>query len=201
MRNNIMVNQEYCLERTDSELVALALTKADYFACLIKRYEHQLVVYIKRISGLNHEDAEDILQEVFIKVFYNLNDFDSGLKFSSWIYRITHNETMSELRRRHSRPTVIIDDEEWESLACNTDLIKEINSQYDRALIEKIFNQLSEKYREVLLLRFVEDLDYRAISDILRLPINTVGTLVARARQKFKQEFIKTNPDRYDRAK
>lgn len=196
-----MVNQESCLDRTDSEIVALSLKSADYFACLIKRYERQLTFYIRRISGLNQEDAEDILQEVFIKVFYNLNDFDTGLKFSSWIYRIAHNETISELRRRHARPTIIIDDEEWESLIANTDLTEGINGHYDRLAIEKTFNQLPEKYREIFLLRFVEDLDYREISDVLHLPINTVGTLVARARKKFKEEFIKINPDHYDRNK
>lgn len=196
-----MVDPSQCLNLPDNELASLSLTQADYFACLINRYEKQLLFYIRRISGLNQADAEDVLQEVFIKVFYNLNGYDSDLKFSSWLYRIAHNETMSELRRRHARPTVFIDDQEWASLADKTDLVQEINSQYDRALIEKIAAELPEKYREVLLLRYVEDLDYREISDILRLPVNTVGTLIARARQKFKQEFLKINPDHYDRIK
>ncbi|NMC51272.1 sigma-70 family RNA polymerase sigma factor [Candidatus Kuenenbacteria bacterium] len=193
-----MVTQESCIQLSDNELVALSLKSADYFACLIKRYERQLLVYVRRISGLGQEDAEDVLQEVFIKIFYNLNDFDDKLKFSSWAYRIAHNETVSELRKRQARPQIILDDEEWQKITADTDLNKEINTKYDRAMLEKIISRLGEKYREIFILRFVEELDYREISDILRLPVSTVGTLIARARRKFKEEFIKINPEYYE---
>jgi RNA polymerase sigma-70 factor (ECF subfamily) len=196
-----MVKQKYCPDQSDNELVALTLKRAEDFACLIGRYENQLLAYIRRISSLNQEDAEDILQEVFIKVFYNLNDFDTNLKFSSWIYRITHNETMSELRKRQARPMTSLTEDEWQNLASQNDLLREINGHYDQTAIEKSFRRLDEKYQEVFLLRFVEGRDYREISDILRQPVNTIGTLIARARKKFKEEFIKINPDRYDRIK
>ncbi len=196
-----MVDPARCSILTDPELVGLSLQQADYFSCLIQRYEKQLIAYIRRLSGLGPEDAEDILQEVFIKVFYNLNDFEVGLKFSSWIYRIAHNETMSELRRRQARPVSFLADEEWAAVASKTDLLKEMHGRYDRAAIESAFRRLDKKYQTVFILRFVEELDYREISDILRLPVNTVGTLIARARKKFQAEFIKINPDHYDRIK
>jgi RNA polymerase sigma-70 factor, ECF subfamily len=196
-----MVDSARCSILTDPELVGLSLAQADYFSCLIQRYEKPLIAYIRRLSGLSPEDAEDILQEVFIKVFYNLNDFDPHLKFSSWIYRIAHNETMSELRHQQARPVSFLTDEEWGEVASKTDLLQEIHGRYDRAAIETAFRRLDKKYQTAFLLRFVEELDYREISDILRLPVNTVGTLIARARQKFQEEFIKINPDHYDRIK
>lgn len=196
-----MVDPARCYILTDPELVGLSLKQADYFSCLVQRYEKQLLAYIRRLSGLGLEDAEDILQDVFIKVFYNLNDFDLNLKFSSWVYRIAHNETMSDLRRRQARPVTFLDDEEFATVAAKTDLLQEMHGHYDRAAIESAFRQLDKKYQTVFILRFVEGLDYREISDILRLPVNTVGTLIARARKKFQAEFIKINPDHYDRIK
>src|SRR5665648_188700 len=90
----VMTNYEDCSNMTDNELVKLSLDNPDHFFCLTKRYESKLLRYIMRISKFSHEDAEDVLQDVFIKTYYNLNEFDSELKFSSWIYRIAHNQTI-----------------------------------------------------------------------------------------------------------
>ncbi|MDD5489902.1 MAG: sigma-70 family RNA polymerase sigma factor, partial [Candidatus Moranbacteria bacterium] len=87
-----MIEKENCREKTDEEMVALTLKNQDYFACLVERYEPKLMRYIRRISAATQEDAEDLLQDVFVKVYRNLNDFDQKLKFSSWIYRIAHNQ-------------------------------------------------------------------------------------------------------------
>jgi len=96
----------------DEDLVKLTLEKQDNFLYLIKRYEAKLSRYIRRIAGLNKEDTEDILQEVFIKVYQNLNSFDKDLKFSSWIYRITHNEVIDSYRKKQARPQEITYDSE-----------------------------------------------------------------------------------------
>jgi len=95
-----MINKEACEKKEDSELVELSLKKQDYFYCLILRYQEKLLRYIRRISASSKEDAEDILQEVFMSVYKNLNDFDNSLKFSSWIYRIAHNKTVSHWRKQ-----------------------------------------------------------------------------------------------------
>jgi RNA polymerase sigma-70 factor, ECF subfamily len=182
-----------CLEKSDEELVKQSLTDNNYFSYLVERYEKRLLFYIRRISGLNLEDAEDILQEIFIKVFYNLNDFDSALKFSSWIYRIAHNETITELRKRKVRPQVLLVDEEWQKIASSENLLEAIHNQHLSENITLAIGKLDEKYQEVLVLRFLEGKDYAEISDILKRPVSTIGTLVRRARQKFKEEFSKIN--------
>ena len=94
-------------DKTDEELVKLALQKQEHFVYLINRYQHKLLRYIKRISNFSVEETEDILQEVFIKVYRNLEGFDQSLKFSSWIYRIAHNQTISHFRKSRAGPNLV----------------------------------------------------------------------------------------------
>jgi len=89
--------------KTDQELIKLAIKNPDNFLYLMKRYEKPLLKYILRLTNINPEDAEDILQEVFIKIYQNLNDYNASLKFSSWAYRITHNQVISNWRKLKSR--------------------------------------------------------------------------------------------------
>ena len=102
-----MVSIENCQEKTDEELVILTLADQEYFLYLMKRYEQKLLAYIKRITSISHEEAEDVLQETFIKTYLNLNNFDPDLKFSSWIYRIAHNEVINNFRKSKVRPSLI----------------------------------------------------------------------------------------------
>lgn len=176
-------------ELSDNELVHLSLQNQDDFVYLIRRYEQKLLHYIMRLSGLKLEDAEDVLQEVFVKIYYNLNGFDTGLKFSSWAYRIAHNETMSELRKRKSRLISYYEEADLVNLsdAISADNFVDIKMTQDE--IKKVLDKLPEKYREVLILKFLEEKDYNEISDILKKPVGTVGTLINRAKKLFKKEF------------
>jgi RNA polymerase sigma-70 factor (ECF subfamily) len=188
-----MINHEDCIEKTDSELVKLSLDNADHFLCLTKRYESKLLRYIMRVSKFDKEDAEDILQDVFIKTYYNLNEFDSALKFSSWIYRIAHNQTISEIRKKSIRPTVSLEKEDIDRFEDAFDIVKEIDNSFDRQKINEAISKLDEKYREVLILRFLDEKDYVEIADILKKPVSTVGNLILRGKALFKQEYEKLN--------
>lgn len=186
-----MINHEYCMEKTDNELVELSLDNSDHFLCLIKRYESKLLHYIMRISKFRQEDASDILQDVFIKTYYNLNEFNSEFKFSSWIYRIAHNQTVSEIRKKVSRPSIPFEKEDVDRFEDAFDIVKEIDNSFEREIIDKVLSQLDEKYREVLILRFLDEKDYVEISDILKKPVSTVGNLIARGKILFKEEYEK----------
>lgn len=186
-----MTNHEDCTNKTDNELVKLSLDDSDHFLCLTKRYESKLLHYIMRISRLEREEAEDILQDVFIKTYYNLNEFDSELKFSSWIYRIAHNQTISEIRKRAIRPTIPLAKEDIDKFEDTFDIIKEIDNSINRQKIDKALSHLDEKYREVLILRFLDEKDYIEIADILKKPVSTIGNLIARGKILFKEEYDK----------
>lgn len=192
----LMVQENECINKTDEELARLAIDNEDYFLYLMKRYEQKLLAYIMRISNISFEEAEDILQEVFIKVYLNLNDFNTNLKFSSWIYRITHNQVISNYRKIKARPEHInIEDNDYliKNLSSDFDISKELDQQILKEKVKKILEAMDIKYREVLILKYLEGRDYEEISDILTKPLGTVATLINRAKKRFKQEMEKQN--------
>ena len=91
-------------ESTDKELTELALANPDDFGALVDRYWSRLFSYVRRTTYFTKEDIEDILQEVFVKVYRYLNDYDNSMTFSTWIYQITRNTVIDEIRKRKSRP-------------------------------------------------------------------------------------------------
>lgn len=185
------INIQSSEKLNDKELVSKSLKNKDYFLLLSTRYEEALLRYIKRLSGLNHEDAEDVLQEVFIKTYLNLSSYNPKLKFSSWIYRITHNHTMSELRKRHSRPINYIDPQDLVFIKSKHDILNETDDKFNVEQIKKAIYSLKDKYKEVLILRILEEKEYQEIADILKKPIGTVSTLLNRAFKKLNEIIIK----------
>lgn len=186
------------IEHTDHQLVEFALQDVDQYALILERYEKKLMYYVMRISHFSGPEAEEILQEVFLKVWLNLRDYDSSIKFSSWIYRITHNETISAYRKAKSRgqldpqqTSLENDDPEGisllEKLPSNLDLNTELDTKIDHEKIRIILSYLDEKYREVLVLKFLEEKSYEEISDILRKPSGTIATLISRAKAQFRE--------------
>ena len=189
-----MINEINYQSKNDLELVELTLKNQEYFLYIIKKYETKLFNYIRRISNLKTEDIEDVLQDVFIKIYKNLNDFDGNLKFSSWIYRITHNQVISEYRKNKNRPhynTVDIDKIKTIKLADNLDIKKEIDNKILRKNIFKILNKLNIKHKEILILKFVEEKNYQEMSDILEKPMGTIASLMNRAKKEFRKEYLK----------
>ena len=186
-----------CMEdlknKSDSQLVALSIKNQNYFEHLVDRYEKKLTRYVRRLTGLEAESIEDILQEAFIKIYVNLNNYDPDYSFSSWAYRITHNEAVNYLRKNKKVITVPLETEDEESanlidfLKSEIDVAEEITRKDLIRRIRKTISMLPEKYREVLILRYMEDMGYREISDILRIPMGTVATTINRAKEKFKQ--------------
>ena len=188
-----MITGSECVNKTDEQIVVLTLKNQDYYLCLMKRYEAKLLNYILKISNISREDGEDILQEVFIKAYQNLNDFDLNYKFSNWIYSIARNATISAFRKKKVRPqTVSWEDKDLNNILESTLDVENTSLQkltYKQIL--KIINQMPLKYKDVLILKFMEGKDYREISDILHKPMGTIATLINRAKKSLKQELKK----------
>ncbi|MFZ4648743.1 MAG: RNA polymerase sigma factor [Patescibacteria group bacterium] len=185
-------NQEEYSSKTDNELVLLALEDQVFFGVIMNRYSEKLARYTRRISNLSPEEIEDVLQEVFIKVYKNLNDFKVDLKFSSWIYRITHNQVISHHRAKGARPqTVEIDDSLANRLRAEVDLNAEIESHDLKKEISSLMAELKPIHREVLVLRFFEEKSYEEISDILKKPSGSVATLIYSAKKELKEKYGK----------
>ncbi len=179
----------------DITLVARALENPDAYAAIVEKYERPLLRYLLRISDISREEGEDLLQNVFLKAYQNLRDFDTSLKFSSWIYRIAHNEAISAWRRRNSRGEEInLESAEATQLLQSTlNIPIAIDEKFLAEFVHKILAKLPRKYREVLVLRYLESKDYSEISDILRCPMGSVATLVSRAKKIFRNEAEKVD--------
>ena len=134
-----------------------------------------------------------ILQEVFIKVYLHLNDYDASLPFSSWIYRIAHNETITHFRKEKNRPLVLDkgDDDEFFGKIVDDLELSRADGQYDVSDIQTVLERLEPRYRDILVLKFFEDKSYEEISDILQMPQGTVATLINRAKKKVKASLEK----------
>jgi len=179
-----------CHKKNDAELVLFSLQKKEYFLCIIEKYQNPLFRYIRRISGGSREDIEDLLQEIFIKVYIHLTSYDPKQSFSSWVYRIARNETISTFRKKKIRPqSLYLEPDEMEQIAGTFDFIKLQERKEFGKEIQNILAKLDQKYREVLVLKYLEEKEYQEIADILHKPIGTIGTLVNRAKKQFQKIY------------
>ncbi len=158
---------------------------------IVKRYQNKLFAYLYRLVG-NKEEAEDILQNVFVKVYKNIKRFNAKRKFSSWIYRIAHNEAVNFLKKRGRRHVVSLEDIEMTKDKLSTASLAEspIDAWISKELrieMQRALDKLPEKYKEALTLRYFLDKSYEEMSEILEKPVNTVGTLLNRAKKKLME--------------
>ncbi|MEZ4775630.1 MAG: RNA polymerase sigma factor [Bacteroidia bacterium] len=182
----VQEKKEFCSKWADSEVARKSLEDLDYFSCLYGRYEAKMIRYIRRLVFVSQEEAEDILQESFIKVWRYLNSFDSAMKFSSWIYRIVHNEAISFWRKKKSfgkDQQVTLDENLYKNESGETENPAE--TEYRDLLTHEVLDLLPLKYRTVLVLRFMEGMSYGDISDVLKMPEGTVATQINRAKKAF----------------
>lgn len=190
-----MINEK-CQNLEDNELVALSIKDSQYFYCLMKRYEDKLARYVGRFTYLSSDDIADIVQDSFINAYQHLNDCDCDLKFSSWLYRIVHNQAINFIKKYKQSLKIAIketDDEFVDWLIADTNIEKETIAKHFSEYITTILEKLKPDYKEVIILRFFEDKDYLEISDILQKPMGTVATLLSRAKIQFKKIYEKEN--------
>lgn len=180
-------------EKLDSELVELSKTDPDVFGELVARYERRLFAFVRRISYFPQEDIEDIIQETFIKVYKNLNGFDDSFKFSTWIYRIARNTTFDAIRKKHTRPqSARLEDEELLKIfRSGVDLEKEMVVTDDLNKIRKIIDKMPINYKEIFILKFIEEKSYEEIMDIVKKPKGTIATFISRGRKMIEKEMEK----------
>lgn len=173
-------------KKTDQELVSDTKKNKDSFVEIIRHYESPVRRYVIRLGCRDPHDVDDIIQDIFIKVYVNINDYDADLKFSSWLYRIAHNEAISFYRKKSVRPLPVVTEEEihlFENIADETNFTELLDSKINGGILSKALAELEEQYRDVLVLRFFEEKSYTEISDILKIPEGTVGTLLNRGKK------------------
>lgn len=179
---------------SDNDLIAKALVNQNDFVYLVERYQKRLLRYILRLTNVSDEEAEDILQNIFIKTYLNLNDFDDSQKFSSWLYRIAHNEIIDNYRRHRSRPQLLnidIKDSQIKEMASEVNILEEISQLEINEKIRKSISALNIKYQEVIILKFIEEKDYKEIAFIIKKPLGTVASRINKAKAELKKQLLK----------
>ncbi len=168
---------------SDEDVVVIVRTKdKDVYAEIIKRYQTKLMRYAGYIMGDEHKGA-DVVQEGFIKAYVNLNGFDTKKKFGSWLYRIVHNEAMNMLGKHKRQVPMDVTRELDSGINLEDEFIKNELVSHAHHCLE----QMPILYKEPLSLYYLEEKSYEEISDILRIPIGTVGTRINRARGIMKK--------------
>lgn len=170
---------------TDQEILSLSQrrsTEQQSFALLYSTYSKRLYWHIRRMVG-NHEDADDVLQDVLVKAWKGLKKFRGDAKLSTWLYRIATNETLTFLERRNRRHTTSIDtDDNYldEQLKAESYVDGDVVVQK----LSKALEVLPEKQRLVFNMRYYDELSYNEISEI-------VGTSVGALKASFHHAVTK----------
>lgn len=172
-------------ELSDEKIVEIVREEDnEKYAIIIERYQKKLSHYLKKFIS-DQDELEDVLQTVFVKAYKNLYDFDTKRKFSSWIYRIAHNEAVNFLKR-HSKKGINLDEVEYKIIDKKIDIIRDIDKNILKERMKTALNKLEDKYKDPIILYYFEDKNYEEISDILKIPKNTAGTLIHRGKKQLK---------------
>ncbi|CAN5307036.1 sigma-70 family RNA polymerase sigma factor [soil metagenome] len=183
---------------TDPELVARAAGGSEAaYRELLDRYQRPVFSLVYRMVR-NREEAEDLAQETFVRVFNNIGRYDSQWKFSSWIFKIANNLAIDTLRRRKLKTVSIdgapdaltADETEASSIQLageDPDPHEELEAAELGEEIEAAIGELRSEYRTAILLRHVEGRPYEEIAQIMEIPLGTVKTYIHLARGELRE--------------
>lgn len=170
-------------EISDEALVVeIRIKDKERYVELVKRYQGKLLRYAAYLVH-DEQKALDIVQDSFIKAYINLNGFDAKKKFSSWLYRIVHNQAMNYVKK-YRKEVPILEDMDYQS-----------NENIEESYIKKEIQQQAQGclrempvlYSEPLALYYLDGKSYDEISDILRIPMGTVATRMNRGKVLMKK--------------
>jgi RNA polymerase sigma-70 factor, ECF subfamily len=183
----------------ESALVAQAKAgNMESFSDLVKHYDRRIFRMAKQITQ-NDDDAEDVLQETFLKAYTHLDDFQGNSKFYTWLVRIAVNEALMKLRKRRSDRTVPLD----EPIDTGEDeVVREIavweenpEQRYSReelgTILDEAIDSLKPAYRTVFILRDIEEMSIEETAEVLKLSISAVKSRLLRARLQLREKLTR----------
>lgn len=172
----------------DSDLIELALAgDRSAFSLLVQRYQDRLFAAMLQVTG-SSEEAEDVVQDAFVRAFLKLDTFQNNSQFFTWLYRIAFNSALSRIRRRRGTTSL---DQARETVG--EEPVDNIGAPDERMLrdervrmVQAALQRLSEDHRAILVLREMEDYAYEDIAEILQISIGTVRSRLSRARSQLR---------------
>ena len=160
---------------------------------LVNRYKDKLINFIFNYLG-DLESSEDVVQDTMIKLYQKKHYYKEIAKFSTWLYTIAKNLANTELRKRKQRKTTLLsqfskDDKTYDLPSNDPEPGQEIQTDIVNKIIRDAIDQLSEKFKIVIVLRDIQQLSYEDISKIINVPIGTVKSRINRARLQLQVEL------------
>jgi RNA polymerase sigma-70 factor (ECF subfamily) len=184
-------------ENSDRDLIAAAIEGSESaFAALVDRYKDRVFRLLGRYCR-DPVECEDLLQDVFLKVFRKLHTFQGESAFYTWLYRIAVNAATDHLSRASHRRLRLVGDDDALDLGTDPDQSPDapLVAAELAAVTRQIVDSLPEKFRTVLVLREFEDLSYTEIAAVLQIQMGTVESRLFRARQRFKEALERLHPE------
>jgi len=181
----------------ETELVERARQgEKDAFRELVERYKKRIYSLSRDLTG-NHHDAEDLSQEVFIKAYRSLKDFRGEAQFSSWLYRITVNTSISQRRKKSYTALILHDPEENDRsenpgqavLAAGQDPERSAEAGLMQIHIDAALQQLAPREKSIFVLRHYHDLPLKEIAETLNISLGSVKSLHFRAIKRLQKEL------------
>lgn len=185
MSNGIRLDQ--CGEFNDEALVQIiqqeVLRSRSAFQCLVVRYQGWLYKFVLHLCG-DHALADDLVQDAFVKAYVSIADFRSEASIKTWLRRIALHTTFDLHRRKQRTPTASPAPDDPDSL-----LSSQRDSLIERDALTKALQALPYPYREILLLRYVEELSVEEVSKQLDISISAAKMRLLRAREQFEESY------------
>lgn len=179
--NRIMVDEE----RKDEELLKASIKDESAFSVLVERWWNKIFAFIS-FKIRNYDEAKELVQEVFLKIYLKLESFDSSFKFSTWAFKIAQNLTIDYLRKQHITKTELSDKS---AITFKNPLSNLIESEENKKIWDAV-EKLPEEFKEVIILRHLQELSYEEIAKILNLKLGTVKNRIFKAR-KYLADLLK----------
>ena len=179
---------------TDERLMSLFQAgDENAYIVLVNRYKDKLINFIYHYLK-DSESAEDVVQETMIKLYQKKHYYKEIAKFSTWLYTIAKNLANTELRKRKNRKTTLLsqfsnDDKTYEIPSDDLEIGQQVQTDVVNEIIKDAVNQLSEKFKIVIILRDIQEISYEEISEIIGVPIGTVKSRINRARLQLQVEL------------
>ena len=183
-----------------NEVLVRKIQKGEHilFEDLVERFSDKIFRYLFYYFSFQKELAEDVVQEVFVKLWEKLDKYDSKQKFEPWLYRFVHNLTIDWIRKYKKEQNVMAFSQMMKNnedsctnfedlfVVDSSDVKEDIQKKFKGQIVQEIVSQIDEKYRELVILFYFEQKSYEEIAYVLNTNVNNVWTMLSRAKQKIK---------------
>lgn len=166
-------------ERKDEELLKASIKDEKAFSILVRRWWNKIFNFIS-FKIRNYDVAKELTQEVFLKIYLNIEKYDSSFKFSTWAFKIAQNLQIDYFRKQKILKTELSDNS---AITFKNPLSNLIESEENKKIWEAV-EKLPEEFKEIIILRHLQELSYDEIAKILNLKLGTVKNRIFKARRQ-----------------